>query len=436
MTKNNSSKSIIFRFVGLYISLVLIISSFLVGVIYGGTHKTVFDTEIEQEKNNSLKLGKVIHKDPEKSVLYTRDVDFDTFWEIWNYIQKNYITQPVEETRLFYGALAGMVASLNDPYSIYFNPQTALEFQQDLAGNFEGIGAEIGIKKDQLTIISPLPNTPAERAGLKAGDIIVAIDHIDTRGMSLDMAVSLIRGKKGTEVVLTILRNGAETTQDISVVRDEITVESVRWEIKEVTNDLAQNEKPLHLAYIKIIQFSDDTIPLFNKAVKEIIKQDIDGIILDLRGNPGGYLEAAIDIASQWIEDGSVVKEEFSNGKSDQYYEARGRALLKDFKTVVLINNGSASGSEIVAGALQDYGLAVIVGERSFGKGSVQELESFSDGSAVKLTVANWLTPKGRRIEDEGIKPDIEVALTDEDYDNDRDPQLDKAVELFFNNLE
>ncbi|MEK7073160.1 MAG: S41 family peptidase [Patescibacteria group bacterium] len=351
------------------------------------------------------------------------DVDFVLFWKIWDDIRSKYVHQPVDETELFRGALAGIVASLGDPYSVYFDPKSAEDFSNDLKGTFGGIGAEIGMREERIVVIAPLADTPAARAGIKAGDTILRIDDTDTSGMTVDEAVNHIRGEKGTTVKLLLFRenNGGEPFE-VSVVRDIIVVKSVTWEMKHT----ADGRK---VAYVEMHQFNEDTVPLFDKAIREFTGQKPIAVILDMRNNPGGYLDAAVDVAGEWIGRGTVVIERNSEGKEEPFDSAI-RARLAGFPTVVLVNGGSASGSEIVAGALQDAALATLVGEQTFGKGSVQDYEELSDGGALKLTIAEWLTPKGRTINETGIVPDEKVEYTKKDIDADRDPQLKKALDL------
>ena len=362
--------------------------------------------------------GLVLNKDELPDYL-SKDADFNLFWEAWDIIQDTYIDRPAPETKLLYGAIAGQVASLGDPYSVFMEPSAAEEFAKELTSEFEGIGAEIGIKNNILTIVSPLPNSPAEKAGLRAGDKVYKIDDTDTSYLSLDGAVRLIRGEAGTKVILTIFRDGQDETQKIEIIRGRIHYETVKWELKENS-----------VLYIKISHFNQDTADLFRKAIQENLGKNLQAVILDLRNNPGGFLGIATDIAESWIKKGEIIVVEKFSQNNKNYYKSRGRAELAALPTVVLINEGSASASEIVAGALQDHGLATIIGKRSFGKGSVQDLRHLSDGSNIKLTVAKWLTPNERMIDGEGIAPDIKVELTEEDYSNDRDPQLDKALEM------
>ncbi len=352
------------------------------------------------------------------------DVDFSLFWTVWNYVKNHALQQPVAEEKLFYGSLAGIVDSLRDPYSVFMDPDTTQKFNQELSGSFEGIGAEIGIKNDRLVIIAPLPNTPAERAGLRPGDKILAINNFDTNGMALDYAVSLIKGAKGTKVKLVILSNGDSKTKELEIIREKIKVDVLRAEVKTLPNS---NKT---VGYIRLIHFNEEADKALAAAWTKLSGQGAKGLILDLRNNPGGYLEQAIKVASRWITKGVIVKEQFQPPQINTY-ESVGTGGLSDVTTIVLVNGGSASAAEIVAGALQDHHQAILVGEQTFGKGSVQDYQSLRDGSSIKLTVALWFTPQGRQIDKVGIKPDIEVKRTPEDYNADRDPQLDKALELF-----
>jgi carboxyl-terminal processing protease len=353
------------------------------------------------------------------SSVYSAAPDFDLFWDLWEQVKKEYVGQPVDEAQLFYGAMGGMVQALGDPYSQFFDPETAAAFDEELSGSFSGIGVEIGIKNDLLVVIAPIADSPGDQAGLRPGDKILAIGGIETFGMPLAEAVSLIRGEEGTPVVLTILGDGAEIPREISVPRRKIEETGLRWEY--LGGDI------LH---IKLSSFDQDSENLMNKLIREINGgRAVRGIVLDLRNNPGGYLDMAIEIASEWVEQGIVVRERDFAGEERQHH-ARGRARLSAYKTIVLVNEGSASASEIVAGALQDYALATLVGKTTYGKGSVQKYESLEDGSAFRLTVAKWYTPKERAIDEVGIQPDVDVELTPEDFNADRDPQLEKALEL------
>lgn len=377
-----------------------------------------FTSLLRGDASTAVSQLKVTPKDRIVSKAET-NIDFKLYWQVWDILKKDYYKQPVEDLDLFYGSLRGLVSGLNDPHSVFLDPSTAEEFEKELAGNFEGIGAEIGIKSEQLTIIAPLPNTPASKASLRAGDKILAIDDFDTSFMGLDQAVRLIRGPRGTEVKLTILSagNGGDF-REVVIVRDIIMVESVYWEM------LSGGK----LFLITLSHFNTDTKTALHEAVIDAISKNPKGIILDLRNNPGGFLDIAVKVAGYWTGDKTVVLESLSD-EGQNSYQAGIEPLLENYPTIVLVNEGSASASEIVAGALQDYELAIVMGEQTFGKGTVQNLQDLPDGSAIKLTVSEWLTPAGTSIEEAGITPDIIIELTQEDYDNDLDPQLDKAVE-------
>jgi len=323
------------------------------------------------------------------------------------------------------GAAAGAVAALGDPYTTYLDEKANKELSDDLKGELSGIGIEVGRKNGKLTVIAPIDGTPADKAGIKAGDYIASIDGVDSSTLTIDEAVNKIRGEKGTEVKLLIVR-GTNSPKEVKITREVINVPSVSYEMK------AGN-----IGYIKIRRFGEDTGGLVKKAGESLEAQGAKAIVLDLRDNPGGYLESAVEVASQFMKSGLVVEERSTKTKT-KVHNATAGGTMTDLPVVVLINNGSASASEILAGALVDNGRAVLVGEKSYGKGSVQEVvcldgaslfSSTCNGPTLKVTVAHWYTPKGVNISKEGIKPNFEVKLTDEDYNNDKDPQLQKALE-------
>ena len=346
-----------------------------------------------------------------------QDVEFQNFWDVWEYVKASYYQQPVSDKDLYYGAISGMVDALEDSYTTYFDPEEASEFMSSLEGSFEGIGAEIGIKDEQLQIVAPLPDTPADQAGLQPGDAILGIDGESTQDMTVENAVVLIRGESDTEVILTIWREGETEAFDVSIVRGKIVIDSVKWAIDDQ-----------HIMTVEMYTFNADTSTLFQEAIQEALTEDVVGVILDLRSNPGGLLTSAIEIASSWVGYETIVIEKTQDEAEafSGYFSAR----LSGVPTVVLVNGGSASASEIVAGALQDYGYGVLVGTQTFGKGSVQDYRSLPDGSAVKVTIAEWFTPNGRSINETGITPDIEIDYTVEDYQNGIDPQMDKAIDI------
>ncbi len=393
---------------------IFVILSFALGWLGGAT---------VQSTPGSSVSGHLTNTNQPLPAYLTKDVDFSLFWKVWDYVHDNYLEHPVPDTKLFYGALQGMVGGLGDPYSVFMDPETAKSFAQELEGKFEGIGAEIGIKEGHLTVIAPLPGTPAERAGLRAGDRIVAIDKLDTTGIAVDYAVSLIRGPHGTKVTLVIERAGESEPKVIELTRARIDVPAVRGELKPLPEGRGQ------VAYLRVVHFAEDTDVKFREQWAALVGRAPKGIVLDLRNDPGGYLSQAIALSSHWVGKGVIVKEQ---GQPPQFtaHQSVGPGDLAGVPTVVLVNQGSASASEIVTGALQDYKLATVVGEQTFGKGSVQDIQQFGDGSEVKLTIAKWFTPKGRSIDKNGLTPDIEVKLTKEDADKGLDPQLERALEL------
>lgn len=340
-----------------------------------------------------------------------------TLSQVWTSVQDRYLKGPTEDKKLFYGALGGLVSSLGDPYSVFLDPQMTADFAKELGGTFEGVGAEIGFKGDQLTVIAPLPDSPADRAGLKPADAIVRIGGVDTAGMSLSYAVSLIRGEKGTTVTLDIVRDGKDPFT-LEITRDTIIIESVKWRMLDN-----------NIAYIQIVHFDGNVVSSFDQAVREILVKSPSALIVDVRDNPGGYLDAAVHIAGTFLRDAgtTVVIEQFRDSHQEPFLsEESGK--LADLPLVVLINKGSASASEILAGALHDHDRAKLVGETTFGKGTVQDIEEFADGSSLKLTVAQWLTPAGTSIEGNGISPDISVPGPSSDQEPDK--QLEKAIEV------
>ena len=347
-------------------------------------------------------------------------LDFSLFWEAWYALEENFVDSGrIDYQKMIYGAISGMTESLGDTYTVFMTPEDLKIFEEDVAGEFEGVGMEIGIRKDQLTVIAPLEGTPAEKAGLRAGDKIIKIDDKETRELPPDIAVKYIRGPKGTEVTLTIFREGWSEPKEFIIIRDVIEVPSLKWELVEG-----------NIAYIKLYHFTQAARSDFNTAALEILNSPAKKIILDLRNNGGGFLQVAQDIAGWFLKEGDVVTIEDAGSEEEQkFYRTEGPSRLLSYPIVVLINEGSASASEILAGALRDNRGIKLIGEDSFGKGSIQELEELSKGG-LKITIARWLTPKGELIADRGLEPDIKVEMTDEDYEQERDLQLDKAIEV------
>lgn len=349
------------------------------------------------------------------------DTDFSLFWDAWSRIQeKSAQSSALNPQKMVYGAIKGMVDSLGDPYTVFFNPEDTKKFLEDVGGSFEGVGMEIGIKNDQLQVVSPIEGTPAQKAGLRAGDAIVQIDETATQGLSIEEAVSRIRGPKGTKVKLIVFRKGWKEPKEFQIQREVIQVPSLKLEMKEGG-----------VAYVKIYQFSEKAGRDFRDAALEIQKTGASKIILDLRGNPGGYLDISQEIAGWFLKRGQVVViEDFTSIGKKKEYKAQGNEMFASTPMVILIDEGSASASEILAGALKDNRNIQLVGKKSFGKGSVQELESLKDGSSLKITVANWLSPAGHLLSKKGLDPDVAVEMTDKDIEEGKDPQLEKAIEI------
>lgn len=348
-------------------------------------------------------------------------IDFSLFWDAYNQLQQNFINpDKIENQKVIYGAIKGMAETLGDPYTDFFDPEQAKRFQQDLSGSFEGIGVEVGLKKGLLTVIAPLEGTPGQKAGLKPGDIILKIKGKDTSSMTTEEAVSLIRGPKGTNVTLTVIRDTWDKSKDINITRDTIKIESMKWSLIEPD-----------IAYIKINQFNESVSSDFKKAVIEISASPAKKIILDLRDDPGGYLEVAQDVAGWFLNNGQTVTiEDYGKNREQQIYKAEGTGIFTNYPMVVLINEGSASASEILAGALRDNRGIKLIGDKSFGKGSVQRVVDLKGGAFLKITVAKWLTPKGNSISDVGLDPDVKISITEQDAELQKDPQMDKALEI------
>lgn len=348
-----------------------------------------------------------------KEVGQPKEIDFSLFWEAWDVVEDKYVNTPDDKERV-YGAISGMIAGLGDPFSTYMKPAESERFSEEISGNFEGIGAELVQKDGFITVVAPLESSPAQKAGVMAGDIIVKVDNEPTP-TTLEEAVKKIRGKKGTRVTLTIVRNGEQ--REFTITRDKVEIKSASYTLKDNG-----------VAVIKINQFNANTVSFVDDALAKATQDKVKGLVLDMRNNPGGLLSSSVEIASRFMEPGVVVIE---RDKTKQETPLTTVAVTNrtSLPLVVLVNKGSASASEIVAGALQDGGRAKVMGETTFGKGSVQSIEPLKDGSSVRITVAEWLTPKKREINKVGIKPDTEVLLTDEDIKTGKDPQLEAAIQ-------
>lgn len=361
-------------------------------------------------------------------------VDFSNFWDIWQKLEANYYDKTkLDPAKMLSGAIEGMTQSLGDPYTLYLPPTQNTNFKNGLAGQFSGIGAELGTKDKQIIVVAPLVGSPAEKAGIKAGDLILRVDTETTLNWTLPSAVDKIRGPKGTSVTLSILHKDSEKPQDIKIVRDIITVKSVTGWVKKVRDiDNVKIEKDQKIAYVRLSQFGDAAKNDWTSVINDInlkIQADkaIKGLILDLRNNPGGYLDDAAFIASEFLpKDRVVVWQESGSKKKSKKVERMGLFTSLEFKVTVLINKGSASASEIVAGALRDNKRAKLVGETSFGKGTIQQATDLGNGAGLHITIAKWLTPNGTWVNGSGLAPDTEVKL--DDKDPSRDTQLEKAI--------
>lgn len=346
-------------------------------------------------------------------------LDYSSVQQVYSSLRQNFDGE-LDETALLDGMKAGLASAAGDPYTEYLNAEETKEFNEDLNGTFSGIGAELSKEQDVIVVVAPISGFPAQQAGIQPQDIITDIDGQSTFDMSLSEAVSKIRGPAGTNVKLKVVRDNEE--HEFEITRANITIPSVEHEVLDGD-----------VGYIKISRFSDDTAELTQQAATDLKQKGVKGVILDVRGNPGGLLDASVDVASLWLKPGTVVLEEKRGGETIKTYKARGSSILEGVPTIVLIDEGSASASEIVAGALKDNNAATLLGVGTFGKGSVQQLESIPSGGILKVTVARWYTPSGRNIDKEGIAPDQKVERTAEDYANKKDPQKDAALSTLQN---
>lgn len=366
-----------------------------------------------------------IRKNPPKIEITNRapqnqNVDFALFWEVWDKVSAQYLERPVDAEKMMYGAISGMVDALGDPYTSYAPPALNKTINEAINGTYSGIGAELDIKDQQLMVVAPLDGSPAKAVGLKTGDKILQIEGESTIGLTLTEAVSKIRGQEGTVSTLLIQR-GTDKPFEQKITRGKISIASVKWE-----------DKGDGTAYIRISQFGEETNQEWSKVASEVnIKmKELDAIVLDLRGNPGGYMQSAIYIAGEFYTNKPVVYQENATGEQVEYKSDRLGTFDKVPKLVVLIDGGSASASEILAAALKENFNATLVGEKSFGKGTIQTVEDFSDGSGVHITIAKWLTSKKEWVHKVGIEPDVKVEFTEDDIKNGKDVQLEKALEL------
>lgn len=352
---------------------------------------------------------------------------FEPFWEAWEIIHEQYVDQPVDNVALMRGAISGMLDALEDPHTSYMSPFQYEQANIPMSGEYEGIGAWVDPTGKYLEIISPMPDSPAEKAGLKPGDKVIAVDGEDMTGVDGNLVIREILGPAGTDVVLTIQREGVADPFDVTITRQSITIPSVDARMLEEEN----------IAYLQLFTFGQDTRAELRDSLRDLLANDPDGLILDLRNNGGGFLQTAVAVASEFIDQGIILYEDFGEDQDMKEYTARRGGLATDIPLVVLVNEGSASASEIVAGAIQDHDRAPLVGTVTFGKGSVQNwLELSNDQGAIRVTIARWLTPDQRQISQKGLTPEYEVEVTEEQLESDEDPQLDKAIEVLKEQLD
>ena len=363
-----------------------------------------------------VKEFKIVNQTGEKVA-----VDYSLLWEALDVVNSKYIERDqVDQNKVLYGAIAGAVRAAGDEYTEFFDPETLAQFKSDLQGTFSGIGAEIGKRDGNIVVIAPIDDSPAARAGILPNDIILKVNDEAVTDWNVDETVSRIRGAAGTDVKLTLYREGKNGPFDVTIKREQIEIRSVKLTYKEVNGKT--------IAVVKISRFGDDTKRLLDIAITEIRGRDVDGIVVDLRNDPGGYLNTSVEAASEWLPSRTLVVKEARSDQDVVEYTSNGSNRLGDYPTVILINGGSASASEILAGALRDNNKAKLIGEKSFGKGSVQELIPLRDNTAVKVTIAKWITPSGQNLNHEGLDPDMVVKLTEEDFAAGHDPQLDAAI--------
>jgi carboxyl-terminal processing protease len=397
--------------------LIILVSLLVIVAGWSGYWLGTHQVQVNLKSSSPLKVERKI---PENK----QNIDFSLFWDVWDRLEKSYLDRKsLDSSQMILGAIQGMVSSLGDPYTVFLEPSENKEVKEDLNGSFEGVGIQLGYKDNQLAVIAPLTGTPAKAAGVKAGDLILKINDETTTDLSADEAAKKIRGPKGTKVRLTLLSQNEKEPHEVELTRETIIVASVEVEFFSSGSQ--------EIAHLKLLKFGERTAEEWEKAVGEIINHQpkVAGVILDLRDNPGGYLTGSVFIASEFLEKGVVVQQEYADGIKETYsVDRRGKLLAQPL--VVLINEGSASASEIVAGSLRDHKRAQIVGSKSFGKGTIQEAQDLTGGAGLHVTIARWLLPSGDSIDKSGISPQTEVK---DDSQTEKDEQLEKAMEILLN---
>jgi carboxyl-terminal processing protease len=403
------------KFLVIVIALtIIIIGSFSGGFLVGQAFPL-----LNQTKNNESTATTI--NNPQISSTNSPEMDklFEPFWETWNYVLAQYVEQPVDQTIMMRGAITGMLQSLGDPHTSYMDPEMFRQQNAPLQGEYEGIGAWVDVSGEFLIIISPMPGSPAEQKGLRSDDRVIAVDGEDMSGIEGNLVLRRILGEAGTDVTLTIYRPSVDETFDVTITRQKITIPSVTGEILDD-----------NIAYVQLMNFGDKTHQDLRKVLKDLLKEKPIGLILDLRNNGGGYLNTAIDVTSEFVNKSPIMYEDFGDGERITY-KAKPNGMATEIPLVVLINEGSASASEITAGAIQDYKRGVLVGKTSYGKGSVQNwLTLQNDQGAIRVTIARWLTPNERQINELGLTPDFDVEITEEDLLAEKDTQLEKAIQI------
>ena len=406
----NNSRTVLYIFIGILLIAVVFSGGVLVGWLIPGRASAEF---------SPLSTTPQAQATTSSSTSASTQQLFAPFWESWTLVHQEYIDQPVDDTRLMQGAIRGMLDSLGDPHTGYMTPEEYTQANMPLSGSYEGIGAYVDSSGKLLTIVSPMPGSPAEKAGLKAGDEITAIDGNSVVGVDPSIVLRSVLGPANSTVTLTIHRPNPDSTMDVKIVRQKITLPSIESKMLDS-----------NVAYIALYTFGDTTTADLKTALTDLLAKNPKGLVLDLRNNGGGYLTTAIEVVSQFIDSGVVMYEDQGNGQR-QTYTAISGGLATKIPLVVLVNGGTASASEITAGAIQDYGRGKLVGVKTYGKGSVQNWVPLENNQgAVRITIARWLTPKERQINGVGLTPDVVVEMTDADVQAGKDPQLDKAVQI------
>ncbi len=412
------NKLLIYVVIGVTVIL-LLAGTFSVGMFVGGVYAAADRPLIPSRTQSLFEVTPGGTTPTATSVAVDRETLFKPFWQAWDIVHQLYVDQPVNDEKMMQGAIKGMMESLGDQHSSYMDPDQYEQANIPLEGEYEGIGAWVDTNSKYLTIVSPIPGSPAEKAGLKPGDQIIAVDGEDMTGIDGNLVIRRVLGPAGTRVTLTILREGVAEPFDVTLVRAKIILPSV-------TSKMLDG----NIAYVQLLNFGDKTTTELRTQLMDLLNQKPVGLILDLRNNGGGALVTAIDVASEFIDEGVIMYEEYGDGSRD-VYRAKPGGLATDIPLVVLVNEGSASASEIVAGAIQDHGRGPLVGTTTFGKGSVQNwIPLVNNQGAVRVTIARWYTPNGRTIHEVGLEPEYVVELTEEDLAAGRDPQLDKAIDL------